>query len=111
VCLFAYGTLTEPACVERVTGRRFTSRPATLHGWKRTIGTHGYPVIHPSSDGMVEGVVLDGLDEETLRALDAYEVEGRLYLRREVTVVAAGESIRCQAYVGHCSSSRSRYCP
>ena len=109
--LFVYGTLTEPACVERVTGRRFAGRPATLRGWRRTIGTHGYPVIHPSADGMVEGVVLDGLDDEALGALDAYEDEGRLYLRREVTVLAAGESIPCHAYVGHCSSSRSRYCP
>jgi gamma-glutamylcyclotransferase (GGCT)/AIG2-like uncharacterized protein YtfP len=111
VRLFVYGTLMEPACVERVTGRRFTGRPATLRGWRRTIGTHGYPVIHPSAGATVEGVVLDGLDDGVLRALDAYEDEGRLYLRREVTVVAAGESIPCQVYVGHCSSSRSRYCP
>jgi gamma-glutamylcyclotransferase (GGCT)/AIG2-like uncharacterized protein YtfP len=111
VHLFVYGTLTEPACVERVTGRRFASRAATLHGWIRTMGADGYPVIHPSPGAVVDGKVLDGLDADALRALDAYEDEGRLYLRREVTVVAGGQSIPCQVYVGHCSSSRSRYCP
>src|SRR5262249_6612912 len=101
VRLFVYGTLTEPACVERVTGRRFASRPALLHGWARTIGTHGYPLIHPSPDDVVEGVVLDGVDAAALRALDAYEDEGRLPLRREVDVMVDGQSIPCQVYVGH----------
>jgi gamma-glutamylcyclotransferase (GGCT)/AIG2-like uncharacterized protein YtfP len=110
VRLFVYGTLMEVACVERVSGRRFPGRPATLHGWTRTIATHGYPVIHPSRDHTVDGIVLDGLDTAALRALDAYEDEGRLYLRRPVTVlVVGGEPIACETYVGHSSSSRSRY--
>jgi gamma-glutamylcyclotransferase (GGCT)/AIG2-like uncharacterized protein YtfP len=109
VRLFVYGTLMEPARVERVTGRRFAGRPATLHGWTRTIASHGYPVIHPSPDDMVDGIVLDGLDTAALRALDAYEDEGRLYLRRQVTVLVGAESIPCETYVGHTSSSRSRY--
>ena len=97
----------EPARVERVTGRRFAGCPATLHGWTRTIASHGYPVIHPSSDDTVDGIVLDGLDTAALRALDAYE--GQLYLRRQVTVLVGAESTPCEAYVGHSSSSRSRY--
>jgi len=101
VRLFVYGTLTEPACVERVAGRRFASRPGVLYGWARTIGAHGYPVIHPSLDDLVEGVVLDGVDAAALRAFDAYEDEGRLYVRREVAVLAGGHSIPCQVYVGH----------
>jgi len=99
----------EPACVERVTGRRFAGRSATLHGWTRTIASHGYPVIHPSPDDTVDGIVLDGLDTAALRALDAYEDEGQLYLRRQVTVLVGAEPIPCEAYVGHSSSSRSRY--
>ena len=99
----------EPARVERVTGTRFAGRPATLHGWTRTIASHGYPVIHPSPDGTVDGVVLDGLDTAALRALDAYEDEGRLYLRRQVTVLVGEEPVPCETYVGHSSSSRSRY--
>ena len=107
--LFVYGTLMEPARVERVTGRRFVGRPATLHGWTRTIASHGYPVIHPSSEDTVDGIVLDGLDTAALRALDGYEDEGRLYLRRQVTVLVGDEAIPCETYVGHTSSSRSRY--
>ena len=99
----------EPARVERVTGRRFVGRPATLHGWTCTIASHGYPVIHPSSDDTVDGIVLDGLDTAALRALDGYEDEGRLYLRRQVTVLVGDEAIPCETYVGHTSSSRSRY--
>ena len=91
----------EPACVERVTGRRFASRAATLRGWTRTIGAHGYPVIHPSPGGAVEGLVLEGLDADALRALDAYEDEGRLYLRRSVTVAVGGQPVSCETYVGH----------
>jgi gamma-glutamylcyclotransferase (GGCT)/AIG2-like uncharacterized protein YtfP len=109
VRLFVYGTLMEPACVEQVTGRRFAGRLATLHGWTRTIASHGYPVIHPSSDDTVDGIVLDGLDTPALRALDVYEDEGGLYLRRQVTVLVGGEAIPCETYVGHRSSSRSRY--
>jgi Gamma-glutamyl cyclotransferase, AIG2-like len=99
----------EAACVERVTGRRFAGRAATLHGWMRTIASHGYPVIHPSPDDRVDGIVLDGLDTAALRALDAYEDEGRLYLRRQVTVLVGDEPIPCETYVGHSSRSRSRY--
>jgi len=109
VRLFVYGTLMEPACVEQVTGRRFVGRPATLHGWTRTIASHGYPVIHPSSDDTVDGIVLDGLDTAALRALDTYEDEGRLYLRRQVTVLVGEEELPCETYVGHSSSSWSRY--
>jgi len=99
----------EPACVEQVTGTRFAGRPARLHGWTRTIASHGYPVIHPSSDNTVDGIVLEGLDTAALRALDTYEDEGRLYLRRQVTVLVGEEELPCETYVGHSSSSRSRY--
>ena len=99
----------EPARVERVTGRRFAGRSATLYGWTRTIASHGYPVVHPSPDDTVDGIVLDGLDAAALRALDVYEDEGRLYLRRQVTVLVEDEEIPCETYVGHSSSSRSRY--
>jgi gamma-glutamylcyclotransferase (GGCT)/AIG2-like uncharacterized protein YtfP len=99
VRLFVYGTLIDPVCVERVTGRRFPSRAATLHGWARTTGQHGYPVIRPAADDAVEGLVLDGIDGDALRALDAYEDEGRLYVRRPVRVRVDGRSTACQTYV------------
>jgi len=99
VRLFVYGTLLDPVCVERVTGRRFRSRPATLHGWARTIGEHGYPEIRPARDAEVEGLILDEIDDDALRALDAYEDEGRLYCRLPVSVSLAGRPTTCDAYV------------
>ena len=92
--LFVYGTLLDPACVERVTGCRYRSRPATLHGWARTIGEHGYP-----ADAEVAGLVLDDIDDHALRALDAYEDEGRLYRRLPVSVSVDGRPTACDAYV------------
>lgn len=97
--VFVYGTLLDPACVERVTGRRYPSRLATLHGWARTIGEHGYPEIRPAADGEVEGLILDDIDDDALRALDAYEDEGRLYRRLSVSVSVDGHPTTCDAYV------------
>ena len=97
--LFVYGTLIDSRCVERVTGRRFPARPATLHGWTRTIGRHGYPVIHPADGARVEGLLLDDVDADALRALDAYEDEGRLYRRLAVSVSVDGRPTGCHAYV------------
>jgi gamma-glutamylcyclotransferase (GGCT)/AIG2-like uncharacterized protein YtfP len=99
VRLFVYGTLMDPRCVERVAGRRFPTRPATLHGWTRSIGRHGYPVIDPARGARVEGLLLDDVDDGALRALDAYEDEGRLYRRQAVYVSVDGCPIACQAYV------------
>ena len=97
--LFVYGTLLDPACVERVTGRRYRSRPATLHGWARTIGEHGYPEIRPTADAEVEGHILDDIDDDALRALDAYEDEGLTYRRLPVSVSVDGRPTACAAYV------------
>ena len=97
--LFVYGTLLDPSCVQRVTGRRFSSRAGTLHGWIRTTGGHGYPVIHPVAGGRVTGLVLDGIDGQALRSIDAYEEEGRLYLRKTVYVTIDGYSTACDTYV------------
>jgi gamma-glutamylcyclotransferase (GGCT)/AIG2-like uncharacterized protein YtfP len=99
VRLFVYGTLLDPGCVERVTGRRFPGRVGMLHGWSRTTGGHGYPVIHPVAGGRVNGLVLDGIDDRALRSLDAYEDEGRLYVRKTVYVSIDGCSTACDTYV------------
>src|SRR5262245_30897049 len=93
----------DPRCVERVAGRRFPTRPATLHGWARSIGRHGYPVIDPARGARVEGLLLDEIDDGALRALDAYEDEGRLYRRQGVYVSVDGCPVACQAYVSPAS--------
>ncbi len=91
----------DDARVESLTGQRFARRPARLDGYERIAPRGGYPYVVPRSGGSVEGILLEGIDPASLRALDRYEDEGRLYLRRPVVVVVAGgDSVSCEAYVG-----------
>ena len=98
--LFVYGTLLDDAQVEAVTGRRFPRRVARLDGWERIVPVGGYPYIVARPGGGVDGALLEGVDPESLRALDRYEDEGRLYVRRAVSVVVDGERVACETYVG-----------
>ena len=98
--LFVYGTLMDESRVESVTGRRFARRAARLEGYERIAPPGGYPYVLPRRGGSVEGVLLEGIDPDSLRALDRYEEEGRLYLRRPVVVVAGGDTVSCETYVG-----------
>lgn len=98
--LFVYGTLRDPACQRTVTGRTFAARPATLCGFRRVEPPGGYPYLVADPRGVVEGLVLEGVDAEALRRLDHYEDEGRLYRRCAVTVAANGTEVACDAYVG-----------
>jgi gamma-glutamylcyclotransferase (GGCT)/AIG2-like uncharacterized protein YtfP len=83
--LFVYGTLADDDLVERLVGRRLPWRPAVLEGYCRTLDPKiGYPVVHPLAGSTVDGRLLDGLDEDALRALDAYE--GTRYRRVVVRV-------------------------
>lgn len=97
--LFVYGTLTDDTQVQSLTGRRFPRRPATLEGFARILPARGYAYIVPDPGGSVEGFILEEIDAASLRALDAYEDEGRLYLRRPVIVSVDGRRVACEAYV------------
>ena len=98
--LFVYGTLLDDAQVEAVTGRRFPRRAARLEGYERIAPPGGYPYVVARPGSAVDGALLESIDVASLRALDRYEDEGRLYVRRGVTVVAGGERIACETYVG-----------
>ena len=98
--LFVYGTLLDDARVEAVTGRRFPRRTARLEGYERIAPNGGYPYIVARAGSVVDGALLDDVDAASLRALDTYEDEGRLYVRRAVTVVVDGEPVACETYVG-----------
>jgi gamma-glutamylcyclotransferase (GGCT)/AIG2-like uncharacterized protein YtfP len=97
--LFVYGTLTDPAVCEAVTGHRFPTRPARLRGYARLAPAGSYPYVVPRRGASVEGLLLDGVDAASLRALDAYEVEGRLYRRTAATAEADGTRVACEVYV------------
>jgi gamma-glutamylcyclotransferase (GGCT)/AIG2-like uncharacterized protein YtfP len=98
--LFVYGTLRDPECQRAVTGRLFPARPATLRGFRRVDPPGGYPYLVADDGAVVEGVVLGDIDAEALARLDHYEDEGRLYVRRAVTVVVDGAALACDVYVG-----------
>lgn len=97
--LFVYGTLKNPELVRSLTGRTFPSRPARLPGWvlvPAERSASGYPEVEPRPGSWVEGLLLEGLDESALRALDAYE-EG--YVRRRVQVQLDHGPVEAELYV------------
>jgi len=100
VRLFVYGTLTDEAQLTQVTGRRFPRHPARLAGWARVVAGRRYPTIVPRSGAVVDGFLIEDVDPASLRALDAYEDEGRLYRRQAVEVTSRGERVACEVYVG-----------
>ena len=97
--LFVYGTLMSEAHLYSLTGRRFRQQRARLEGFERILPNQGYPYVVPKAGGQVEGFLLEDVDDASLRTLDAYEDEGRLYARRPATVVVDGRAIDCQLYV------------
>src|SRR6185295_16408491 len=99
VALFVYGTLQDGTRVHALTGRRFATIPARLDGFRRVTGPAGYPTVVPCAGESVTGLVLEDVDPASLRALDAYEDEGRLYHRRPGTVTSGDRAVVCELYV------------
>lgn len=86
--VFVYGTLMLPVVQRRVCGRTFDARPATLAGFFRgVVAGERYPSLRPEAGGVVEGRLLDGVDDAALERLDRYE--GARYERLEVEVDGA----------------------
>ena len=99
VDLFVYGTLLDDGLVEQLTGRRFPRRAAQLSGYRKYMPTGQYPYIVSDNDGTVDGTLLCDLTADALRMFDAYEDEGRLSQRVEVTVTVDAQPRRAFAYV------------
>ncbi|THE63940.1 gamma-glutamylcyclotransferase [Salinadaptatus halalkaliphilus] len=94
--VFVYGTLTDPARVDRVlTGHRYALEDdAILEGVHRVEGQ--YPTLAPG--GSVDGRLLE-VDSAALAALDRYEgVENGLYARVSIPFRTGGAS--AATYVG-----------
>ena len=98
--LFVYGTLMDGERVRTLTGRVLPSRPARLQGYERIVPTGSYPYVVPRTGRHVDGLLLEDVDDDALRALDRYEDEGRLYVRRAVEVIVEGRRVACETYVG-----------
>jgi gamma-glutamylcyclotransferase (GGCT)/AIG2-like uncharacterized protein YtfP len=96
--LFVYGTLMFPEVLERLTGKGFPLRPATLFNYQRyEIKDRLYPAIAPMPGHTVEGFLLEELDEASARLLDAFEAPE--YKKTELSVSCQGKSHKTHAYV------------
>jgi gamma-glutamylcyclotransferase (GGCT)/AIG2-like uncharacterized protein YtfP len=83
--VFVYGTLLLAEIQRLITGKVFPSRPATLFGYRRgLVRGETYPSVEPDEGSTVEGLLLSGVDANSLRRLDAYE--GQSYVRIQVPV-------------------------
>lgn len=73
--LFFFGTLCDPALRAVVLGRRdVVAEPAVLPGFQRcAVQGESFPVLVPSAQAAVEGVVCLGLEAEDLARLSYYE--------------------------------------
>ena len=98
--LFVYGTLVGSRTQRAVTGRVFAAHPARLCGHRREQPPGSYAYVLPDPSASVLGVLLDGVDAASLARLDAYEDEGRLYVRRRALAEVDGRTVGCEVYVG-----------
>ena len=72
--LFAYGTLMREEVLETVIGRRLQGERAVLSGYRRLcVKGQCYPVLVPSADDTVEGLLYRGITEREIVLLDAFE--------------------------------------
>ncbi len=83
--LFCYGTLQIPAVMQAVVGRCFEGRDAVLTGFTAVqVRRADYPGLAPSPGRTAAGQLYFDLPPEALTILDRFE--GRLYIRRRLTV-------------------------
>lgn len=97
--LFAYGTLQDKRVMRAVTGKEFPARVVLLKGYRRNRVTNtDYPGIVADSTQQVAGQLLQGVDEDSLHALDRFEGE---YYERHTVEVSDQNGIlhRCDVYV------------
>lgn len=99
--LFVYGSLTSSSLFQQIAGKQLPISPAVLKDFQKFTSRLGYPYILPRKGSVVKGLLIRGIDPETIKRLDRYEAEGRLYFRRRVNVVSQGRRVGCETYVGN----------
>jgi len=83
--LFAYGTLMYPLVISGVIGRVPGNRPGAVRGYQRLgVAGQSYPGLIAAGDGVVDGLVYEGLSEEDWRLLTEYESD--FYVLENVTL-------------------------
>jgi gamma-glutamylcyclotransferase (GGCT)/AIG2-like uncharacterized protein YtfP len=86
--LFVYGSLADPRRLDDVLGYRFGGERlrAQLHGFFRArVDAYEYPFLMPREGGVVDGILIYGLDLRDMAVLDRYEdVDSGFYSRTRV---------------------------
>lgn len=92
--VFAYGEFLKGAVLGDILGRVPSGRPAILRGHRRVLDpTIGFYTAVPSPLDTVEGLVMEGLREEDLRAMDAFEgVDEDMYHRVTLPIEVEGRA-------------------
>ncbi len=98
--VFVYGTLMDPHIIKAVTGKRFETRRAILYGYRKIDPPYSYPLLLPDPRHKVEGRLLLNVDADSLKRLDDYEDEGKLYQRCVVTVKTDDADMEAFVYFG-----------
>jgi gamma-glutamylcyclotransferase (GGCT)/AIG2-like uncharacterized protein YtfP len=84
--LFAYGTLLFPEIVLKITGKSFKGNPALLKDYeRRQVKGCDYPAIINMHGSIVNGVLLENVDEKSIQLLAHFE--GNEYEKRKVEVI------------------------
>ena len=85
ISLFTYGTLMIPEIISGLIGRSISGRPATLHGYQRSLIIDAtYPGIAPQCNQVVPGILYLSLKHQEIEILNDYE--GDLYILSAVQV-------------------------
>ncbi len=96
--LFVYGTLQFPEILQKITGKLFVAKPASLNDFKRyKVKNAEYPAIVPKPGAITHGFILENVDEASLKAIDFFE--GYSYKKIEVTVLVSTKKVTAYTYV------------
>ena len=91
----------DPKNVKIVTGKEFPCHRATLNAHHKINLQRAYPFIVPHSGERVEGLLITDIDEESLKQMDKYEDEGKLYYRQQISIEVDGNDVEAFTYVGN----------
>lgn len=106
--LFAYGTLRDPNIFKNVCGLSFTfeksavtdktllAKNAQLKGYTAISPDNLYPYAIPSPKDRLNGIVILGMDDKTMKLLDEYE--GSEYKHENICAIAEKQSIHAIIY-------------
>ena len=102
--LFVYGTLCYPEIVERLTGKTFISEQAILRGYQRKkVKDADYPAIIRNDVSEVKGLLLQGVDKDSLKIILFYE--GNDYRCEDLLVDLMEKEIKAKVFVWNSSNA------